>query len=73
MTFPEPRRPADNFITAEDALLDMEMIHLGMRESGEVGHLEGDEARKLATYLFSDDEHGLPDELKKFFDFPEEE
>jgi hypothetical protein len=61
----------EQFITAEDALIDLEMASLGMREGGPIGRLEGDEARKLVVELFAGEE--LPSEVKQFFDFGEEQ
>jgi hypothetical protein len=72
VTRPEPSGE-DRFITAEDALIDIEMHALGMRKSGTAGTLKGDEARKLAEYLFSDEEDGLPEDVKRFFGFEEDE
>lgn len=64
-------RPDEPFITAEEAIFEIDLATHNMREgSGHIGRMEGDEARKLAEYLFAD-EDGMPEEMRRFFEFPE--
>jgi hypothetical protein len=60
------------FITAEQAIFETELAMHGLTDSGVIGKLEVGEAQKLAEILFADEE-GLPDEIRQFFGFPEEE
>ena len=62
----------EQFITAEQALFETELAMHGLTDSGVIGKLEVGEAQKLAEILFAD-EGGLPEELREFFRFPEEE
>lgn len=61
------------FITAEQAIFETELAMHGLTDSGVIGKLEAGEAQKLAEILFADEEDGMPEELRQFFGFGEEE
>jgi hypothetical protein len=61
------------FITADQAIFETELVVHGLAEGGEIGRMEPEEAQKLAVILFSDEEEGMPEEIRQFFRFDEEE
>lgn len=63
----------ERFITADQAVFETERVVHGLAEGGEIGRMEPKEAQKLAEILFSDEEEGMPEEIRQFFGFDEEE